>query len=97
MSRARVPADRFAQALAVEPGNADIVNAGGNDRPHHDSAIGLGVMRSRDGGKSWVSLDSLDLPNRSITSLTLDLDHPGRLYAGAGGSGVSVLESQPPP
>ena len=61
-------------------------------RPFHDDALGLGVMRSRDGGRTWESLNTPELTCRKIASLTVDPHRPARLYAGTGGNGVFVLE-----
>jgi photosystem II stability/assembly factor-like uncharacterized protein len=88
----RVLSDTFVDALAVDPGDADVVYAGGVDHPYHDDAIGTGVRCSRDGGKTWVSLNTPELANRNIDCLTLDPRDAGRLYAGTGGSGVFLRE-----
>jgi hypothetical protein len=84
--------DHFIQAVAVHPTNPNVVYAGGTDHPYHDNALGLGVMQSRDGGRTWRSLNTPALPNRKISSLTVDPFRPNRLYAGTGGNGVFVLD-----
>jgi photosystem II stability/assembly factor-like uncharacterized protein len=93
----RVLDDRFMDALAVDPKDADVVYAGGTDHPYHDNAIGRGVLRSRDGGRTWEDLSMPNLPSRNITVLTLDPHSPGRLYVGTGGNGAFVREERPSP
>ncbi len=88
----RVLEDRFIDSLAVDPGNADVVFAGGMDHPYHDEALGSGVRVSRDGGRTWTSLNTPRLTCTKIASLTVDPHNPRRLYAGSSGNGVFVLE-----
>ena len=80
----RVLEDHFIESLAVDPTNPDVLYAGGNDHPYHDEALGLGVMRSRDGGRTWESLNG-DLPNRKVTCIVVSA---GRILVGTGGNGV---------
>jgi photosystem II stability/assembly factor-like uncharacterized protein len=87
----RVLADRFAWALAVDPRDGDVVYAGCTDHPYHDDAIGSGVLRSRDGGRTWQCLNNGGLTCHNIGCLTVDPFVPDRLYAGTHGNGVFVL------
>lgn len=87
--------DPFMQTVAVDPTNPDILYAGGNDHPFHDDALGSGVQRSRDGGKTWHSLNDESLTVRKISAMTLDPHHRNRLYVGTGGNGVFVRDVKP--
>ena len=89
---ARVLDDRFIEALAVNPADADQIFAGGTDHPYHDECLGRGVLESRDGGHNWESLNTPALTCRCISCLALDPRDPLRLYAGTGGNGVFVRE-----
>jgi photosystem II stability/assembly factor-like uncharacterized protein len=84
--------DRFIQALAVDPNNADIIYAGGTDHPYHDEAIGSGVTYSKDGGKTWQTLNTPELTCRNISCLTINPHIPGTIYAGTHGNGVFVYK-----
>ena len=84
--------DRFIEALAVDPGDADVLYAGGMDHPYHDGALGSGVRMSRDGGRTWVSLNTPRLTCTKIACLTVDPHDSRRLYAGSSGNGTFVRE-----
>jgi photosystem II stability/assembly factor-like uncharacterized protein len=82
--------DRFAQGLAVDPRDADVVYAGLTDHPYHDGSTGRGVVVSSDGGKSWNSLNGSGLTCKQVVSITIDPHDPDRLYLGTSGNGVFV-------
>lgn len=82
--------DRFAEGLAVDPRDADVVYAGLTDHPYHDESTGRGVFVSRDGGKSWTSFNGSGLTCKQVVSITIDPHAPDRLYLGTGGNGVFV-------
>ena len=84
----RILEDRFIASLAVDPRDADTVYAGGMDHPYHDEALGHGLMRSRDGGRTWQSLNALELACTKIASITVDPHQPTRLYISTSGNGV---------
>lgn len=50
-----------------------------------------GVLRSTDGGRTWKAVND-GLPIPSVTSLTVDASHPGRLFAAVQGNGVYTLQ-----
>jgi photosystem II stability/assembly factor-like uncharacterized protein len=91
----RVLEDRFIASLAVNPRNADVIYAGGMDHPYHDEALGCGPLRSRDGGRTWESLNAPELTCTKIASITVDPRQPSRLYVSTSGNGVFVWEEQP--
>ena len=84
--------DRFAEGLAVDPRDADVVYAGLTDHPYHDQSTGRGIVVSRDGGENWNSLNGSGLSNKGVVSITIDPNQPNRLYLGTGGNGVFVGE-----
>lgn len=88
----RILDDRFANALAVDPKDADLLYAGGMDHPYHDEALGSGVQRSRDGGKTWQSLNTPALTCTKIASITVNPHHTQRLYVSTSGNGMFVWE-----
>ena len=87
--------DRFAEGLAVDPRDADVVYAGLTDHPYHDESTGRGILGSRDGGRTWTSLNGNGLTCRHVTTITIDPNQPTRLYLGTGGNGVFVGEVPP--
>lgn len=89
---ARVLEDRFIASLAVDPAQADLVYAGGVDHPYHDEALGRGLLRSRDGGRTWESLNEAGLANTKVASITLDPHRPGRMILGTSGNGIFIRE-----
>ncbi len=84
--------DRFMASVAVDPRNADMVYAGGADHPYHDDALGRGLMRSRDAGRTWESLNAPELACTKIASITVDPHQPTRLYLSTSGNGVFVRD-----
>jgi photosystem II stability/assembly factor-like uncharacterized protein len=87
--------DSLIQTLAVDVHDAGVLYAGSAEHPYHDDAIGRGVLRSRDGGRTWESLNSPSLTCRNIRSLTLDSRAPSRLIVGTDGNGVFVATIPP--
>jgi photosystem II stability/assembly factor-like uncharacterized protein len=68
------------------PGNPQVVNALEADSANNIYlATGDGVYVSPDGGHEWISIGPADLTG-PVTSLTLDLSHPGTIYLGAASS-----------
>ena len=61
--------------LVFEPGNPDVMYA---------SAVAGGVWKTTNGGKSWVQLTDLAIPNIAVNSLAIDPASPRTLYAGTG-------------
>ena len=88
----RVLQDRFIASIAVDPRDADTVYAGGVDHPYHDDALGRGLMRSRDGGRTWQSLNTPELTCTKVASITVDPHQPARLYISTSGNGVFVRD-----
>jgi len=62
------------------------------DNPYHDHAGGGGVLSTRDGGKSWTSLNSPSLSNFLIECFAEDPFRPGVLWAGTCGNAIQILE-----
>lgn len=61
--------------LVFEPGNPDVMYA---------SAVAGGVWKSSNGGRTWVQLTDLAIPNIAVNSLAIDPASPQTLYAGTG-------------
>jgi len=49
--------------------------------------LGLGVLRSEDGGRNWVARNK-GLPNEKVTALTVHADQPDTVYAYVSGQGI---------
>jgi photosystem II stability/assembly factor-like uncharacterized protein len=82
--------DPFAQAVAVDPADPQVVYAGLTDHPFHDDSRGNGLNMSRDGGATWTEIAVL--PQGRVTVLTLHPDNSRRLFVGTAGNGVGVVD-----
>jgi photosystem II stability/assembly factor-like uncharacterized protein len=65
-------------ALVADPSNPQVLYAGTHER---------GVLRSRDGGKTWDEVNS-GLGGRDVHGLTIDPNRPKVLHAGVMGKGI---------
>ncbi|MEO8724617.1 MAG: hypothetical protein ABI383_00710, partial [Acidobacteriaceae bacterium] len=81
-------------AIAIKPDNAQVVLAGtGEGDSSSDSYYGQGILRSADGGQTWISIGSASdgngrvLPLRGIgfTSIAFSQDSPNVVVASAAG------------
>ncbi len=70
------------RAIAIDPGNPDIIYAGASG----------GVYRSEDGGEHW-QLASRNF-TKPIRSLAVNPDHPNEVYAGTDQSGLFKSENR---
>lgn len=52
---------------------------------------GLGVLRSEDGGRSWVARNK-GLPDEKVTALTVHADQPNTVYANVSAQGIFRTE-----
>ncbi|MHC4230243.1 MAG: WD40/YVTN/BNR-like repeat-containing protein [Planctomycetota bacterium] len=82
--------DDFVEGLAVDPRNADVVYAGLWDAPYHDECTGDGIVMTRDGGKTWSSINGTGLTCKKVARIVVDPHNPNRLYLGTTGNGVFV-------
>ena len=62
------------RGLVIDPGNADVMYAGG---------VAGGVWKTTNGGSSWSALDDL-MANLAVASLAMDPSNSSVLYAGTG-------------
>ncbi len=66
-------------AIAVAPSNADIIYVGsGEGLPRPDLAVGDGVYKSTDAGKTWTHLGLRD--SQQIPKIAVDPRNPDRLF-----------------
>jgi hypothetical protein len=72
----------YARALAVDPGNADVLYLGIDGDPA-DGKGGGGVFRSEDGGLTWQQLSSQPASRRMFYGLAVDPTDSKRIYWGA--------------
>lgn len=84
----QVYTNRFCEAVAIDPRNADRVYASLHDHPYHDRSTGGGVITSDDGGATWRSLTNETLTCKGITWIAVDPLEPDRLWLGSGGNAV---------
>jgi photosystem II stability/assembly factor-like uncharacterized protein len=78
--------NRFCEALAVDPRNADRVYASLHDHPYHDRSTGGGVIASEDGGATWQSLAKDSLTCKGVSWIAVDPFEPERLWLGTAGN-----------
>ncbi len=75
------PGNEYVQALAISPGDPDLVyagNLGSNAR---------GLYRSADGGQTWQRLTET-LRDPDVSAVALDPTSPASIYIGTAGEGV---------
>ncbi|MFN0134115.1 MAG: GC-type dockerin domain-anchored protein [Phycisphaerales bacterium] len=69
-------------ALALEPGNEQIIYAGtGEANFANHSRYGLGLLKSIDGGATWALLARETFGGRCFSRIVIDPVSPNRLYA----------------
>ena len=78
--------NRFCEAIAIDPRDADRVYASLHDHPYHDRSTGGGVIASDDGGTTWRSLTNETLTCKGVTWISVDPLEPDRLWLGSGGN-----------
>jgi hypothetical protein len=78
------------QGLAVDPRNADVVYAGLTDHPYHDESTGDGIVMSRDGGRTWKSINGAGLTCKQVRCIVINANDPDWLYLGTVGNSVFV-------
>jgi len=78
--------NRFCDALAIDPHDADRIYVSLNDHPYHDNSTGGGVIASDDGGRNWRSLTNESLTCKGVTWIALDPFDTARLWLGTGGN-----------
>lgn len=79
----------FCNCVAVSPQNRDVLYLGTTDHPYHDRSRALGLLVSRDGGKTWHA-ENDGLSSWQISCVRIDPADPSRLYVGTGGNGGFV-------
>ncbi len=73
-------------ALALDPFNHNTVYAGTGEAHYSlDSFAGVGLLRSQDGGRSWMLLGSDVFIGQKFSRIVPDPRYPGFLYAAATG------------
>lgn len=84
----QVYTNRYCEALAIGPRDADRVYASLHDHPYHDRSSGGGVITSGDGGVTWHSLTNDSLTCKGVTWIAPDPLEPDRLWLGTAGNAV---------
>ena len=83
----------FVSSVAVNPQDSNIVYAGTLDSPYHDNCVAEGILRSTDGGQSWMHENS-DISYLNFTSIAVSPANPKIIYAGSAGNSVFVGEDK---
>jgi photosystem II stability/assembly factor-like uncharacterized protein len=78
----------FCEAAAVRPGDPDTFAVSLHDHPYHDHSTGGGVLLTRDGGKTWASLNGDTLTCLGVSWLAYD---GATLWAGTAGNSAFRL------
>jgi photosystem II stability/assembly factor-like uncharacterized protein len=86
MGLRQVYTNRFCEALAIDPRDADRVYASRHDHPYHDRSTGGGVIASTNGGATWGSLTTESLTCKGVTWIAPDPLEPDRLWLGTAGN-----------
>ncbi len=76
----------FGNCVAVSPKDRNTIYFGTTDHPYHDGNQALGLLVSRDGGKTWHA-ENDGLTSGHISCVRVDSTDPKRLYVGTGGNG----------
>lgn len=68
------------------PSRVTALAAPGADGPLYVGTESMGVLKSVDGGETWIGVNEGlgPMPNATVTSLTVDPNRPDRLYASIG-------------
>lgn len=86
----------FASCVAISPQDANVIYLGTTDHPYHDRSRALGLLVSRDGGKTWQA-ENMGLSHGNISCVRVDPRQPQRLYLGTGGNGAFIGEERRAP
>jgi hypothetical protein len=85
-------AEPTAFEVAVNPADPAHLVLATNDHPYHDVVRSVGVLESRDGGRSWVTRNE-GLPLLRISAVAFDPGVRGRIVIGTFGAGFFELRS----
>ncbi len=88
----QVYTNRFCEALAIDPRDADRVYASLHDHPYHDRSTGGGVIASADGGATWRSLTNESLTCKGVSWIATDPFATERLWLGTAGNAAFTGE-----
>jgi hypothetical protein len=81
----------FVSSVAVNPQDSNIVYASTLDSPYHDNCVAEGILRSTDGGQSWMH-ENANVSYLNFTSIAVSPADPKIIYAGSAGNSVFVGE-----
>ncbi|MBC7288955.1 MAG: hypothetical protein H5T86_13155 [Armatimonadetes bacterium] len=79
----------FVQCVVPSPAAPNVIYIGTTDHPYHDRPLGVGVLKSEDGGASW-RLENRGLTCLNVSCMAVDPTDPSRLFVGTGGNGAFV-------
>ncbi len=75
----------YIYALAIDPGNSDIIYAGGQYHDGHGNWC-VGLFKSTDAGTNWLDVSSgIDDHDQPVYALLVDAGSPDTIYAGTRG------------
>lgn len=83
----RLLANHYVAGVAVSPADHDVLYVTTKDDPYHDDAIGVGVLKSSDGGRTWRRENS-GLTLLNAKGIVVSPHDPAMLLLGTSGNGV---------
>jgi photosystem II stability/assembly factor-like uncharacterized protein len=85
----RILAFHYTSGVAVSPARAEVIYVATTDDPYHDNALGVGVLKSADGGGTWRR-ENAGLTLLKVKCLAVSPHDPDMVFVGTGGNGVFV-------
>ena len=91
----RVLVHRYVAGVAINPVNRNILYVTTKDDPYHDDAIGVGVLKSSDGGRTWRR-ENKGLTLLNAKGIDISPHDPTTLLLGTSGNSVFLGHERGP-
>ena len=86
---------RYVAGVAINPVNRNILYVTTKDDPYHDDAIGVGVLKSSDGGRTWRR-ENKGLTLLNAKGIDISPHDPTTLLLGTSGNSVFLGHERGP-